>query len=87
MAEAESAPLTSRPTPSQRSEGESHDCSRRDCAPCIPARYVLAVMTCLGFAILYGLRVNLSVDIVQMDKSTTTVNKGSAKVTHLLISR
>ena len=37
-----------------------------DCFPCIKARYVLSVMTFLGFCNVYALRVNLSVAIVQM---------------------
>ena len=58
----------------------SRGCPRRDCCPCIPARYVLALMTCLGLTVVYGLRVNLSVAIVQMDNDTATVYNGSAKV-------
>ena len=58
----------------------SRGCLRRDYCPCIPARYVLAVMINLGFAVVYGLRVNLSVAIVQMDNDTATVYNGSAKV-------
>ena len=58
----------------------SRGCLRRDYCPCIPARYVLAVMINLGFAVVYGLRVNLSVAIVQMDNDTATVHHGSAKV-------
>ena len=41
---------------------------------------MLAIMISIGFAIVYGLRVNLSVAIVQMVNSTATVNKGSARV-------
>jgi len=37
-----------------------------DFFPCIKARYVLAVMLSLGYGIVYALRVNLSVAIVQM---------------------
>lgn len=65
-------------TPCQQSG--SRGCLRRDYCPCIPARYVLAVMINLGFAVVYGLRVNLSVAIVQMDNDTATVHHGSAKV-------
>ncbi|XP_065897733.1 sialin-like [Dysidea avara] len=36
------------------------------CLPCIKARYVLTVMLSVGFGIMYALRVNLSVAIVQM---------------------
>ena len=39
---------------------------RRDCCPCIPARYTLAIMSFLGFVIIYALRVNLSMAIVIM---------------------
>ena len=53
---------------------------RFDCLPCIPARYVLAVVSCLGFVNVYALRVNLSVAIVQMANSTATARNGSAKV-------
>ena len=58
-------------------------CTRRwDFAPCIPARYVLAVMSSLGFANVYFLRINLSVALVQMDRNTAsaTVMNRSAKV-------
>ena len=58
----------------------SRGCLRRDYCPCIPARYVLALMTCLGLTVVYGLRVNLSVAIVQMDNDTATVYNGSAEV-------
>ena len=58
----------------------SRSCLRRDYCPCIPARYVLAMMINLGFAVVYGLRVNLSVAIVQMDNDTATVYNGSAEV-------
>lgn len=33
---------------------------------CIPARYILAVMGSIGMAIIYGLKVNLSVTMVAM---------------------
>ena len=62
----------------------SRGCLRWDYCPCIPARYVLALMTCLGLTVVYGLRVNLSVAIVQMDNDTATVYNGSAKVTYEL---
>ena len=39
-------------------------------------------MTCLGLTVVYGLRVNLSVAIVQMNNDTATVpHNGSALVT------
>ncbi len=53
---------------------------RVDCFPCIPARYMIAVVGCLGFVNVYALRVNLSVAVVQMDASTATVHNGSARV-------
>lgn len=40
----------------------------------VPARYVLAVLGCLAFAIIYGLKVNLSVAIVGMVNHTATTN-------------
>ena len=58
----------------------SFSCLRRDHFPCIPARYVLAIMISIGFAIVFGLRVNLSVAIIQMVNGTATVNEGSARV-------
>ena len=59
-----------------------------DFAPCIPARYVLAVMSSLGFANIFLLRVNLSVALVQMDRNTAsaTVTNRSAKVGSALLS-
>lgn len=45
--------------------------------PFIPARYVIAVVGCLGFVNVYGLRVNLSVAIVQMVNSTAVHRNGS----------
>ena len=57
-------------------------CLRKDYCSCIPARYVLAVMTCFGLTVVYGLRVNLSVAIVQMDNDTATIYNGSAKVSN-----
>ena len=58
-----------------------------DCLPCIPARYSLALVSCLGFVNVYALRVNLSVAIVQMVNSTTTTlgnQSGTAEVGHVL---
>ena len=64
----------------------SRGCLRKDYCPCIPARYVLALMTCFGLTVVYGLRVNLSVAIVQMDNDTATVpHSGSAMVTYGLV--
>lgn len=35
-------------------------------AECLPARYIFAIMGCMGMGIIYGLKVNLSVAIVSM---------------------
>lgn len=51
-----------------------------DCLPFIPARYTLALVSCLGFINVYALRVNLSVAIVQMANSTATLRNSSAEV-------
>ena len=51
-----------------------------DCLPCIPARYTLAFVSCLGFVNVYALRVNLSVAIVQMVNSTATLRNNTAEV-------
>ncbi len=51
-----------------------------DCVPFIPARYTLALVSCLGFINVYALRVNLSVAIVQMANSTATARNSSAEV-------
>lgn len=55
---------------------------RTDILPFIPARYALAIVSCLGFVNVYILRVNLSVAIVQMDVDTASVNNGSARVSN-----
>ena len=47
----------------------------RDYFPCIPARYILSVMGCIGFVIVYALRVNMSVALVAMVNETATSNK------------
>lgn len=57
-----------------------HSWLKRNCCPCIPARYVLAVMSSLGFVNVYALRVNLSVAIVEMSNDTATLRNGSARV-------
>lgn len=56
---------------------------RTDCFPCVPARYVLAIASCLGFVNVYALRVNLSVAIVQMDGSTGA-NRSSTRVSETI---
>ena len=73
------------------SEITSHQQSKRsrlarllcvDCLPCVPARYILALVSCLGFVQVYALRVNLSVAIVQMvnNDSSQQQHAASAKV-------
>ena len=46
-------------------------------AGCIPSRYILAVLGSISLAILYGLRVNLSVAIVVMVNHTYQHSKSS----------
>lgn len=46
----------------------------------MPARYVLAVLGCVAFAIIYGLKVNLSVAIVGMVNHSATA--GSSESSH-----
>ena len=56
----------------------------RDVCPCIPTRYVLALVSCLGFINASILRVNLSVAIVQMDATTASaVTNTSARVSYV----
>ncbi|XP_045150562.1 sialin isoform X2 [Echinops telfairi] len=51
---------------------------RAEAAPgCCSARYNLAVLACLGFFIVYALRVNLSVALVDMIQSNTTSEDNS----------
>ena len=38
----------------------------RDYFPCVPARYIMSIMGCFGFLIVYALRVNMSVALVAM---------------------
>ena len=51
-----------------------------DVCPLVPARYVLAIMSFLGFFNVYALRVNLSVALIEMDNSTATVRSNGARV-------
>ena len=44
----------------------------RDFFPCIPARYLLPIMGCIGFMIVYALRVNMSVALVAMVNGTAS---------------
>ena len=51
----------------------------RDYFPCIPARYILSVMGCIGFVIVYALRVNMSVALVAMVNETATSDKAHGR--------
>lgn len=44
-----------------------------------PARYVLAILGCMGFATIYGLRVNLSVALVGMLNHTALLQIEAAE--------
>jgi len=46
------------------------------CAEKVPQRWVFAVMGCIGFMIVYGLKVNLSVAIIAMVNHTAILQKG-----------
>lgn len=48
----------------------------------MPARYILAVLGCVAFAIIYGLKVNLSVAIVGMVNHTATAGKEESLSSH-----
>ncbi|XP_059474349.1 sialin [Neocloeon triangulifer] len=50
----------------------------------LPARYVFAVLGSIGFAIIYGLKVNLSVCIVAMINSTALTSHSDVHSTDLL---
>lgn len=55
-------------------------------AECLPARYVLAVLGSIGMAIVYGLKVNLSVAMVAMLNHTAVghgSHGGGAQMTNL----
>lgn len=55
-------------------------------ADCLPARYVLAVLGSIGMAIVYGLKVNLSVAMVAMLNHTAVghgSHGGGAQMTNL----
>ena len=49
---------------------------RRNCCPCVPARYVLALIAFLGFCNVYALRVNLSMAIVLMVNTSQVADDG-----------
>ena len=53
---------------------------RRSPAPCIPARYSLAVLSFLGFMNTFALRINLSVAIVEMVNSTAVAHRAPVRV-------
>lgn len=57
---------------------ESSCKSRRNLGCHLPCRYVLAVLSCSGFCVVYLLRVNLSVALVAMVNSTYANEKASA---------
>ena len=52
--------------------------SRRKSGCYLPCRYVLAMLACAGFSVVYLLRVNLSVALVAMVNSTYANSKASA---------
>ena len=54
--------------------------STRPCCAWLPQRYILAMLSFVGFLIVYALRVNLSVAIVLMDNSTSTRSHHAAPV-------
>ena len=64
LLKGEDSPLDEEPLTSW---GVLNELRRRDWFPCVPTRYVLAVMSFLGFVNVYALRVNLSMAIVKMD--------------------
>ena len=65
MMETEKQPLLAKEFPKESPRGIK-GLWRHDFFPCIPARYVLAIMGFLGFVNVYALRVNLSMAIVPM---------------------
>lgn len=54
---------------------------QRDVLPCFPTRYVIVIITFVGFMIVYALRINLSMAIVAM------VNASADNSTHLVCIR
>jgi len=52
----------------------------------IPARYVFAILGCIGFGIIYGLKVNLSVAIVAMVNQTAVASESSHWMTNTSIA-
>ena len=57
---------------------ENSSYSQRERRFYIPARYVLAALSCSGFCVVYLLRVNLSVALVAMVNSTYANEQASA---------
>ncbi|XP_042207174.1 sialin-like isoform X2 [Homarus americanus] len=55
---------------------EAEDCHQEEKKDVIPSRWVMAVMGCIGFMIVYGLKVNLSVAIIAMVNHTAVANMG-----------
>ena len=53
-----------------------------DWCPWIPARYVLAIMSFLGFVNVYVLRVNLSMALVVMINDSSSINVNETIVPH-----
>lgn len=49
---------------------------------CIPARYILSVLSSIGMAIIYGLKVNLSVAMVAMVNHTAIKSLASDSDNH-----
>ncbi|KAI6648924.1 vesicular glutamate transporter 3 isoform 2 [Oopsacas minuta] len=45
--------------------------------PCIPERYILGILLGTGLCVVYALRVNLSIALVQMVNHTVIVGTGS----------
>lgn len=60
-----------------REEGIASKNARRVlcCCSCLPKRYLVAIMSFLGFVNVYALRVNLSVALVAMVSNTTKVDQ------------
>lgn len=57
----------------------SHHFWQRDILPCFPTRYVIVIITFVGFMNVYALRINLSMAIVAM------VNTSANHSTHLVL--
>ena len=55
---------------------------RRNCLPCLPKRYIMALLSFLGFVNVYAMRVNLSMAIIVMANGTTELGH-SHRVLHI----